>query len=163
MKYTVVFLIICVSCFIAIIGVIASIIKQNDERAEFIIQKTCTNTLCIMFVYLIFCVVEQSYNGLNNAEIDGINPFIQLSILSIVYLIQLVYFKKSMEIDMENRIRFLRKEKNISQEDLAKKCDVTRQTINAIENNKYDPTLALAFKLSKVLGVTVDELFIFNQ
>lgn len=94
MKYTVVFLIICVSCFIAIIGVIASIIKQNDERAEFIIQKTCTNTLCIMFVYLIFCVVEQSYNGLNNAEIDGINPFIQLSILSIVYLIQLVYFKK---------------------------------------------------------------------
>lgn len=68
-----------------------------------------------------------------------------------------------MEIDMENRIRFLRKEKNISQEDLAKKCNVTRQTINAIENNKYDPTLALAFKLSKVLGVTVDELFIFDQ
>ncbi len=68
-----------------------------------------------------------------------------------------------MVIDMENRIRLLRKEKDISQEELAKKCGVTRQTINAIENNKYDPTLALAFKLSKVLGVTVDELFIYDK
>jgi putative transcriptional regulator len=42
---------------------------------------------------------------------------------------------------------------------LAKKCDVSRQTINAIENNKYDPTLSLAFKLSKELHITVDELF----
>lgn len=68
-----------------------------------------------------------------------------------------------MAVDMENKIRLLRKEKNISQEDLAKKCGVTRQTINAIENNKYDPTLALAFKLSEVLGVTVDELFIYDK
>ena len=68
-----------------------------------------------------------------------------------------------MVIDMVNKIRLLRKEKNISQEELAKKCGVTRQTINAIENNKYDPTLALAFKLSKVLGVTVDELFIYDK
>lgn len=68
-----------------------------------------------------------------------------------------------MVVDMENKIRLLRKEKNISQEELAKKCGVTRQTINAIENNKYDPTLALAFKLSKVLGVTVDELFIYDK
>lgn len=68
-----------------------------------------------------------------------------------------------MVVDMENKIRLLRKEKNISQEELAKKCGVTRQTINAIENNKYDPTLALAFKLSKVLGATVDELFIYDK
>ena len=45
------------------------------------------------------------------------------------------------------------------QEQLAKKCGVSRQTINAIENNKYDPTLALAFQLSRVLGVPVDGLF----
>lgn len=68
-----------------------------------------------------------------------------------------------MAVDMENKIRILRKEKNISQEELAKKCGVTRQTINAIENNKYDPTLALAFKLSQILGVTVDELFIYDN
>lgn len=60
---------------------------------------------------------------------------------------------------MENKIRILRKEKNISQEELAKKCGVTRQTINAIENNKYDPTLALAFKLAEILETTVDGLF----
>ena len=45
------------------------------------------------------------------------------------------------------------------QEQLAKKCGVSRQTINAIENNKYDPTLALAFKLAQELGTTVDDLF----
>ena len=47
----------------------------------------------------------------------------------------------------------------ITIEDLGKKCNVSRQTINAIENNKYDTTLYLAFKLSKELHITVDELF----
>ena len=60
---------------------------------------------------------------------------------------------------MENQIRALRKERGISQEDLARRCGVSRQTINAIENNKYDPTLSLAFRLAQVLGVTVDGLF----
>ncbi|MGB4610035.1 MAG: helix-turn-helix transcriptional regulator [Saccharofermentanales bacterium] len=45
------------------------------------------------------------------------------------------------------------------QEDLARKRGVSRQTINTIENNKYDLSLKLAFRLSKVLNVTVDELF----
>lgn len=60
---------------------------------------------------------------------------------------------------MENRIRELRKAAGLRQEDLARELGVTRQTINAIENNKYDPTLALAFHLAKTLGTTVDELF----
>ncbi|MBS6447856.1 MAG: helix-turn-helix transcriptional regulator [Clostridiales bacterium] len=60
---------------------------------------------------------------------------------------------------MENTIRSRRKELGLSQEELAKKCGVSRQTVNAIENNKYDPTLALAFALAKELQVTVDELF----
>jgi len=64
-----------------------------------------------------------------------------------------------MVIDMENIIRERRKEMGLSQEELAKKCGVSRQTINAIENNKYDPTLALAFRLAKELNLTVDELF----
>ena len=53
----------------------------------------------------------------------------------------------------------MRREKGLLQEQLAKQCGVSRQTINAIENNKYDPTLALAFKLAQELGTTVDELF----
>ena len=64
-----------------------------------------------------------------------------------------------MVIDMENIIRERRKEMGLSQEELAKKCGVSRQTINAIENNKYDPTLALAFRLAKELNLTVYELF----
>lgn len=60
---------------------------------------------------------------------------------------------------MENLIRKKRKELGLSQDELAKKCGVSRQTVNAFENNKYDPTLASAFRLSKKLGTTVDELF----
>lgn len=61
---------------------------------------------------------------------------------------------------MKNRIRELRKSVKLSQEELAKLCNVTRQTINAIENDKYDPTLRLAFNIASVLNTTVDDLFI---
>ncbi len=60
---------------------------------------------------------------------------------------------------MKNVIRDRRKELGLSQEELAKKCGVSRQTVNAIENNKYDPTLTLAFRLAGELGITVDGLF----
>ncbi|GLY12515.1 helix-turn-helix transcriptional regulator [Pseudobacillus badius] len=61
---------------------------------------------------------------------------------------------------MRNRIRELRKSAKLSQKELAKLCSVSRQTINAIENDKYDPTLQLAFSIAAVLNTTVDELFI---
>ncbi len=60
---------------------------------------------------------------------------------------------------MKNKIRERRKELGLSQEELARRCGVSRQTVNAIENNKYDPTLSLAFKLSEELHLLVDELF----
>ncbi|QZZ03229.1 helix-turn-helix transcriptional regulator [Staphylococcus arlettae] len=60
---------------------------------------------------------------------------------------------------MKNKIREYRKQNGISQEVLSKKLNVSRQTINAIENNKYDPTLTLSFKLAKLFDTTVDELF----
>ena len=64
---------------------------------------------------------------------------------------------------MKNQIQELRKLQGFSQEELAKRCSVTRQTNNAIENDKYDPTLSLAFKLSKNLNVRVDELFSYEE
>ncbi|PEA15839.1 transcriptional regulator [Bacillus cereus] len=64
---------------------------------------------------------------------------------------------------MENIIRILRKKKKLPQDDLAKLCRVSRQTINAIENNKYDPILELAFNLARSLDVTVDQLFIYKS
>lgn len=63
---------------------------------------------------------------------------------------------------MKNVIRERRKQRGLSQEELAKRCGVSRQTINAIENNKYDPTLALAFHLAQTLETTVDALFAPN-
>lgn len=65
--------------------------------------------------------------------------------------------------ELENKIRELRKTKKLSQEEVAKLCNVTRQTINAVENNKYDPSLSLAFDLAKSLGTTVDRLFTPEQ
>lgn len=60
---------------------------------------------------------------------------------------------------MKNNIKVLRKQLGLRQEDVANALHVTRQTINAIENNKYNPTLELAMKLAKLLNTTVDELF----
>lgn len=63
---------------------------------------------------------------------------------------------------MINKIKICRKSLNFTQEELAKKLKVTRQTINAIENNKYNPTLELAMKLARILNTTVEELFEVN-
>ena len=60
---------------------------------------------------------------------------------------------------MNNSIHDRRLARGLSQQELANRCGVSRQTINAIENDKYDPTLALAFRLAKVLETTVDALF----
>lgn len=60
---------------------------------------------------------------------------------------------------MRNKIKELRKQTGLRQEDMAKELGVTRQTINAIENDKYNPTLELAMKLAKLLKTTVEEIF----
>ena len=60
---------------------------------------------------------------------------------------------------MENDIKKLRKAAGLRQEDLANQVGVSRQTIIAVENNKYDPTLALAFHLARELDTAVDGLF----
>ena len=60
---------------------------------------------------------------------------------------------------MKNNIKELRKLKSLRQEDLADLVGVKRQTINAIENNKYDPTLELSMKLAKIFDKHVDEIF----
>lgn len=64
---------------------------------------------------------------------------------------------------MKNNIHNLRKAAKLSQDELAKLCKVSRQTINAIENDKYDPTLQLAFDIARVLETTVDELFVSGE
>ncbi len=60
---------------------------------------------------------------------------------------------------MKNEIRVYRAKKRITQDELADLLGVSRQTLSAIENNKYFPSLELALKIAKVFGCTVDELF----
>lgn len=63
---------------------------------------------------------------------------------------------------MENRIKELRKRNKITQDDLAKAANVTRQTIISLENGKYNASLQLAHKLAKYFSVTIEELFLFD-
>jgi len=64
---------------------------------------------------------------------------------------------------MRNNIRTLRKQAGLRQEDVAKLVNVTRQTINAIENDQYNPTLVLAMKLARLLKTPVEDLFILDD
>jgi putative transcriptional regulator len=60
---------------------------------------------------------------------------------------------------MRNRLKVLRAERNWSQADLADKLDVSRQSVNAIETGKYDPSLPLAFKIARVFALPIEQIF----
>ena len=60
---------------------------------------------------------------------------------------------------MKNRLRVLRAERAWSQADLAKALEVSRQSVNAIETGKFDPSLPLAFKLARLFNLKIEEIF----
>ena len=60
---------------------------------------------------------------------------------------------------MKNRLKVLRAERDWTQADLAERLDVSRQTINAIEKGKYDPSLPLAFRIARLFGMPIEQLF----
>ena len=64
---------------------------------------------------------------------------------------------------MKNRIEEIRKARDVNQEELAKALGVSRQTISSLENGRYNPSIELAYKLSKYFGVTIEEVFIFEE
>lgn len=64
---------------------------------------------------------------------------------------------------MKNRLKILRAERSLSQADLAEKLNVSRQTVNAIETEKYDPSLPLAFKIASVFKLKIEDIFIPNK
>lgn len=64
---------------------------------------------------------------------------------------------------MNNRIKELRARYNLTQEDLAKKVNVRRETIVFLEKNKYNPSLKLAYDISKVFEVKIEEVFFFDE
>lgn len=64
---------------------------------------------------------------------------------------------------MKNRLKVLRAERDWSQADLADKLNVSRQTVNAIETEKYDPSLPLAFKIAELFGMKIEEIFVTEK
>ncbi len=64
---------------------------------------------------------------------------------------------------MKNRVKLLRKEAGLRQEDMAAQLGVSRQTIIAIENDKYDPSLELAMKIARLLGLHVEDIFTLDN
>jgi putative transcriptional regulator len=64
---------------------------------------------------------------------------------------------------VKNRIEEIRNLKEIRQEDLAKKLGVSRQTISSLENGRYNPSIALAYKIAKFFNMTIEEIFIFEE
>ena len=64
---------------------------------------------------------------------------------------------------MKNNIKQLRKAAGLRQEDMAKTLDVSRQTIIAIENDKYNPTLELAMRIARLLQLNVEEIFVLED
>ncbi|WP_454279189.1 helix-turn-helix transcriptional regulator [Sphingomonas sp. Marseille-Q8236] len=61
---------------------------------------------------------------------------------------------------MNNHLRALRAEKGWSQQDLAERLEVSRQSVNAIETGRYDPSLPLAFRIAELFGLAIEEIFI---
>ena len=64
---------------------------------------------------------------------------------------------------MENKIEALRKEQGILQEEFAKAMGVSRQTISSLENGRYNPSIGLAHKIAKFFGMTIEEVFVFEE
>ena len=64
---------------------------------------------------------------------------------------------------MKNRIEEIRNVRGIRQDDLAKQMGVSRQTISSLENGRYNPSILLAHKIAKFFGMTIEEVFIFED
>ena len=64
---------------------------------------------------------------------------------------------------MNNRLKVLRAERNWSQADLAQRLDVSRQSVNAIETGKYDPSLPLAFRIARLFDLSIEQIFSDEQ
>ena len=64
---------------------------------------------------------------------------------------------------MKNKIVQIRQERGIKQDELAKALGVSRQTISSLENGRYDPSILLAHKIAKLFGMSIEEVFLFEE
>lgn len=64
---------------------------------------------------------------------------------------------------MKNKLEQIRKDRGITQEELANILEVSRQTVNSLENGRYNPSIVLAFKIAKVFCLQIEEIFIYEE
>ncbi|ADB14358.1 helix-turn-helix transcriptional regulator [Gardnerella swidsinskii] len=64
---------------------------------------------------------------------------------------------------MKNRLEQIRREKGITQEELADALEVSRQTVGSLENGRYNPSIILAYKIAKYFNLTIEEIFIYEE
>lgn len=64
---------------------------------------------------------------------------------------------------MKNRLELIRKERKITQEELASILEVSRQTIGSLENGRYNPSIILAFKIARYFDLTIEDIFIYEE
>ena len=64
---------------------------------------------------------------------------------------------------MKNKLEKIRKDRGITQEELANILEVSRQTVNSLENGRYNPSIVLAFKIAKVFSLQIEEIFIYEE
>jgi len=81
----------------------------------------------------------------------------------VLYITDLQAVMKCKEGDMKSRMRSLRKKRGMTQQELAQKACVSRQTIISLESEKYDPSLVLAFKIAAIFGLPIEEIFLYNE
>lgn len=92
----VLFAMVLVLSIAVIIVMFVSLAKQGDERRKTIIEKASTKTFAIVVVYLLLCIIKNIYNVVSQTDSssEGMNPFITLTVISVVYAIELAYHKK---------------------------------------------------------------------
>jgi putative transcriptional regulator len=66
-------------------------------------------------------------------------------------------------VNLKNRLEEIRKQHDIRQEDLAAALEVSRQTIGSLENGRYNPSIILAFKIAKYFGMSIEDIFIYEE
>ncbi len=64
---------------------------------------------------------------------------------------------------MKNRLEELRKQRGLTQEELANALEVSRQTIGSLENGRYNPSITLAFKIARFFGMSIEDIFIYEE
>jgi hypothetical protein len=64
---------------------------------------------------------------------------------------------------LKNKLEQIRKDRGITQEELANILEVSRQTVNSLENGRYNPSIVLAFKIAKVFDLQIEEIFIYEE